>query len=72
MRSLIRNVVAVAGSIAVVMGAAGVVMGAAGAAPAKAEPLVLAFKPSSHSYGSNTVGKKASQVFTLTNSGGTV
>jgi Abnormal spindle-like microcephaly-assoc'd, ASPM-SPD-2-Hydin len=68
MRGLMRRVAVVAGGVVVLGGVAGM---AAGAASAKADPPVLAFSQSSHGYGSVTVGKKVSQVFTLTNSGGT-
>jgi hypothetical protein len=68
MRGLMRRVAVVAGGVVVLGSVAGV---AAGMASAKAEPPVLAFSQSSHGYGSVTVGKKVSQVFTLTNSGGT-
>jgi hypothetical protein len=68
MRGLMRRVAVVAGGVVVLGGVAGM---AAGVASAKAEPPVLAFSQSSHDYGSVNVAKKVSQVFTLTNSGGT-
>ena len=67
MRGLMRRVAVVAGGVVVLGGVAGM---AAGVASAKAEPPALAFSQSSPGYGSVTVGKKVSQVFTLTNSGG--
>jgi hypothetical protein len=67
MRGLMRRVAVVAGGVVVLGGVAGM---AAGVASAKADPPVLAFSQSSPGYGSVTVGKKVSQVFTLTNSGG--
>src|ERR1700735_823135 len=68
MRGLMRQVAVVAGGMVVLGGVAGM---SAGMASAKADPPALAFSQSSHGYGSVTVGKKVSQVFTLTNSGGT-
>jgi hypothetical protein len=68
MRGLMRRVAVVAGGVVVLGSVAGM---AAGVAAATADPPVLAFSQSSHDYGSVTVGKKVSQVFTLTNSGGT-
>ena len=50
--------------------AAGMVIAAAG--PAAAAPPRLAFTPAQYGYAQVTVGQKASQTFTLTNSGGTV
>ena len=67
MRGLLRRVAVVAGGVVVLGGAAGM---ASGMASAKAEPPTLAFSQSSNGYGSVTVGKKESQVFTLTNTGG--
>ena len=67
MRGLLRRVAVVAGGVVVLGGVAGM---AAGMASAKAEPPALAFSQPSSGYGSVTVGKKVSQVFTLTNSGG--
>jgi hypothetical protein len=67
MRGLMRQVAVVAGGVVVLGGVTGM---AAGAASATADPPALAFSQSSHGYGSVTVGKKVSQVFTLTNSGG--